>query len=205
MSATAVLPGSVRDEASGRTLYNDEAAEPPLRYQRMSLAEYERLPESELKVEWAHGWAIFMNAPTWDHSRILINIGAVLKSELPDLKVGAGPGLGLIDSRRIPDIAVFESPVPSDPSWIEQAPLIAVEILSPSTRRQDLVYKRAEYLDAGIAQYWIVDPQSRQITVLADAGGAWIEAAVVDEQHPATDVIVGTHGIVHLDLNDLFN
>jgi Uma2 family endonuclease len=35
--------------------------------------------------------------------------------------------------------------------------LLAVEILSRSTRRTDSVIKRAEYADAGIGHYWIVD------------------------------------------------
>ena len=35
--------------------------------------------------------------------------------------------------------------------------LLAVEVLSPGTRRTDLVMKRHEYAEAGIAYYWIVD------------------------------------------------
>jgi Uma2 family endonuclease len=38
------------------------------------------------------------------------------------------------------------------------APLLAVEILSPSTRRIDLMLKRSRYEAAGCASYWVVDP-----------------------------------------------
>jgi Uma2 family endonuclease len=35
--------------------------------------------------------------------------------------------------------------------------LLAVEVVSPGSRRTDHVMKRAEYADAGIPHYWIVD------------------------------------------------
>lgn len=37
--------------------------------------------------------------------------------------------------------------------------LVAVEIVSPGSRRTDYVVKRGEYADAGIPHYWIIDPQ----------------------------------------------
>jgi len=33
---------------------------------------------------------------------------------------------------------------------------LAVEVLSPSTRRQDLLLKRSKYEEAGVARCWIV-------------------------------------------------
>jgi len=45
-------------------------------------------------------------------------------------------------------------------------PVLVVEILSPSTRRRDHVQKRALYLDAGVAEYWIVDPERREIRAI---------------------------------------
>lgn len=39
------------------------------------------------------------------------------------------------------------------------APLVlAVEVLSPSTRHRDQVLKRSTCEDAGIGSYWLVDP-----------------------------------------------
>ena len=39
--------------------------------------------------------------------------------------------------------------------------LLAVEVLSPSTARQDRVVKRALYRDEGVPEFWIVDMDSR--------------------------------------------
>lgn len=45
------------------------------------------------------------------------------------------------------------------------APDLAVEILSPSTRRRDEVLKRRLYERVGVREYWIVDPKLQTIRV----------------------------------------
>jgi Uma2 family endonuclease len=42
-------------------------------------------------------------------------------------------------------------------------------------RRRDLVVKRAEYAAAGIAEYWIVDPDEKVILVLRLESGQYVE------------------------------
>ena len=51
-------------------------------------------------------------------------------------------------------------------------PAIAVEVVFEGTRdrRRDYLEKRAEYRDAGIAEYWIVDRFERKVTVVESAG-----------------------------------
>lgn len=57
---------------------------------------------------------------------------------------------------------------------------LVVEIVSPSPkdRRRDYEDKRSDYAYAGIAEYWIVDPQRESITVLRLAGAGYIEHGV---------------------------
>jgi Uma2 family endonuclease len=43
------------------------------------------------------------------------------------------------------------------------APDLAVEIVSPSSRRTDRTVKSAAYADSGISWYWIVDPDDRTV------------------------------------------
>jgi Uma2 family endonuclease len=40
-----------------------------------------------------------------------------------------------------------------------------IEILSPSSRRQDEIVKRDLYERAGIAEYWIVDPDAESVKI----------------------------------------
>ena len=47
---------------------------------------------------------------------------------------------------------------------IEGAPDLVVEILSDATRRKDTIEKQAKYADAGVREYWIVDPAGRVMT-----------------------------------------
>ena len=47
----------------------------------------------------------------------------------------------------------------------EGAPDLVVEILSPSTRSKDMVLKLYKYQNAGVHEYWIVDPTFRTVTV----------------------------------------
>jgi Uma2 family endonuclease len=62
------------------------------------------------------------------------------------------------------------------------APRLIAEIVSPGNERsdnyqRDYVWKRQQYQDWGIPEYWIVDPQRAQVTVLALSDGGY-EAAV---------------------------
>jgi Uma2 family endonuclease len=43
----------------------------------------------------------------------------------------------------------------------EGAPHLVIEILSPKTRRLDLVNKKQEYARAGVKELWIIDPEPR--------------------------------------------
>lgn len=47
---------------------------------------------------------------------------------------------------------------------------MVVEVLSPSTRRKDLVIKMELYLECGVKEYWVVDPKIRQVTIYALEG-----------------------------------
>ena len=53
----------------------------------------------------------------------------------------------------------------------DELPRIVFEIISPTSKHRDLVTKVAKYEQAGIAEYWILDPKSRSITVHDFVGG----------------------------------
>lgn len=59
-------------------------------------------------------------------------------------------------------------------------PDFVVEILSPSTRRIDLVKKRGAYARHGVREYWIVDPEVRRVEVYTQDGA---ELALRAEVH----------------------
>ena len=55
---------------------------------------------------------------------------------------------------------------------------VVVEVVSPDQPERDLVEKRADYAEAGISEYWIVDPRSDAVTVLALEDAAYVEHGV---------------------------
>ncbi|MCE7870331.1 Uma2 family endonuclease [bacterium CPR1] len=59
--------------------------------------------------------------------------------------------------------------------FITRAPALVVEILSPSTRSKDLLYKREAYEGLGVAYYLIVDPEAHQVSLLVRDEGRYVE------------------------------
>ena len=44
-------------------------------------------------------------------------------------------------------------------------PDLVIEVLSPSTRKKDIQIKTMKYGNAGVREYWMIDPDKRQILV----------------------------------------
>jgi Uma2 family endonuclease len=60
--------------------------------------------------------------------------------------------------------------------WIDGAPDLLIEILSPGTARRDRVQKLALYARSGVKEYWIVDPTERQVEFLVHENGRFVVA-----------------------------
>jgi Uma2 family endonuclease len=141
-------------------------------------ADYDRLPEG-FPAQLVAGRLVREPAPTYGHSRI----GSQLHAQLVAL-VGAARALHApadvgIDRFNVfqPDLLVLRDLPPDDVHDVG-IPLLAVEILSPSTARRDRRAKLHRYLAAGVAEVWIVDPEGKTVEVF-DANGR--RAAAADE------------------------
>ena len=71
-----------------------------------------------------------------------------------------------------PDLTIFCDPAKVDERGACGAPDLAVEILSPSNSRYDLKDKYDVYQEAGIKEYWIIDPikENVQVSILQAEG-----------------------------------
>jgi Uma2 family endonuclease len=61
--------------------------------------------------------------------------------------------------------------------FLGQPPVLAVEVLSPSSRRIDRLSKLSAYEEAGVASYWLVDPdpQAPSLQALELVDGCYVE------------------------------
>ena len=67
---------------------------------------------------------------------------------------------------------------------------LVVEIVSPDDVERDTVVKRADYAEAGIPEYWIVNPQEETITVLTIENGVYTAHGVFRRSETATSVLL---------------
>lgn len=83
-----------------------------------------------------------------------------------------GDGPEDVDTLVEPDISVVCDRSKLDQHGCKGAPEMVIEILSPSTLRHDRLVKLNLYDQAGVLEYWIVDPQNRAVQVFRRDGGA---------------------------------
>jgi len=75
-------------------------------------------------------------------------------------------------------------PLTADDHTQPLRPLLAVEILSPNTRHVDLSLKRARYEAADCPTYWVVDPDTLELTAWELHEHAYVEVAHVTGDAP---------------------
>jgi Uma2 family endonuclease len=67
---------------------------------------------------------------------------------------------------------------------------LVLEIVGPDDVERDTVIKRADYAEARIPEYWIVNPQEETITVLKIENGAYIAHGVFRRGETATSALL---------------
>ncbi len=160
------------------------------------LATYSNLQAlpGDARAEVLAGEIVFSPAPLPRHSKVQGSARRFVGGPFDDDDGHGGPGgwwifvevdiaLGRHDIVR-PDLAGFRRerlPQPGNVRPIEVVPDWACEVLSPSTAARDRVTKRHLYARAGVAHYWLIDPEARVLEALTLRDGAWVEFGVYDD------------------------
>ncbi len=79
--------------------------------------------------------------------------------------------VGSLDFRPVPGVSLRPDLMvcrrdEAGPQIVVRPPLLAVEVISASTRVTDVVLKRARYEQYGVPSYWLLDPDNHELTVL---------------------------------------
>ncbi|MDE2994806.1 MAG: Uma2 family endonuclease [Chloroflexota bacterium] len=139
-------------------------------------AAYFALPDTNHIVELSEGRLLVHEMPNLEHQRIVDELGfainLLIREHAGGRKFSSPTPVRLWEGKiREPDL-VYYAAGREDCYHVQYAdpPDLAIEVLSPSTRHIDREEKAAEYADAGVTEYWIVDPEGRSIEVLTGAG-----------------------------------
>lgn len=97
-----------------------------------------------------------------------------------------------------PDISIICDKSKISDRGCEGAPDFIVEIVSPSSRRMDYNIKNAKYAEAGVREYWIVDPAKEHTTIYRYEEDA--APMIIPFDQP---VIVGIYGNLQITVSDL--
>ncbi len=126
-------------------------------------------------IEFTHGMLEFLEMPTLKHQLIVAYLYERLQAHVRREKLGKVLFAPLRirvapETIREPDVVYLShKKVPRNKMRPPEGADLVVEVVSPSeeSRKRDLIEKRRDYAGAGIAEYWIVDPDNATITVLA--------------------------------------
>ncbi|MDR0551522.1 MAG: Uma2 family endonuclease [Spirochaetaceae bacterium] len=153
---------------------------PEMKYTYADYAAWELPPRK--RYELYHGRAFAMAAPSIAHQTILLNLGVELSTFLKNktcrafvapVDVRLFPREDRLDTTVVqPDVMVVCDPKKLSAKTCDGAPDFIAEILSHSTRRSDLLNKLNLYEEAGVREYWIIDPELKTIQqyILSEAG-----------------------------------
>jgi Uma2 family endonuclease len=157
----------------------------PIPRELMTLGEWDALPEdNSAHYELQEGVLVVSPKPARRHQRALVRLASQMEAQLPsewevlpDFEVvvqADGPA-----TVRAPDLVMVHVEGPEKRVAARDV-LLAVEVISPGSRKIDTHMKPFEYAEAGIPHYWVVDldPPAPSITVygLGAPGDGYVES-----------------------------
>lgn len=132
--------------------------------------DYYNTPEDE-QCELINGQILMQASPSTEHQRIVGDLFYQVKDYIRknngSCDVFVAPFDVELDNHNVfvPDISVICDKDKIDEKGCKGAPDWVIEIISPSTASVDYVYKLNCYMNAGVNEYWIVDPRKRSVFV----------------------------------------
>ena len=155
---------------------------------RMSLDDFLAMDETDGKWELDDGVLYIMGSGSPDHQFLMLQFCRYLDDYLDGLDHTPAQfyhSLTTVLSRQQqrvyePDLVIIlnERRDIVGVRWLEGAPDIVAEILS-TDRNRDLVRKRQMYAEAGVLEYWPIDPRNDTVTQLELRSGEYVERAVL--------------------------
>lgn len=144
---------------------------------------FELLDDLEIRHELLDGLLLVTPPPTPAHEFAVAELVFQLRSQTPPGIHAFGSNLGFCYEESfyaLPDVAVVSEDA-LDQRGMRAAPILVVEVLSPTTRLTDRLLKAELYARHGVVSYWLVDTDERSVTALSLREGEYVETARVVE------------------------
>jgi len=159
--------------------------------------------EGEEQWELIEGTPYAMATPTRRHQEISMRLSRWMGNFLEgkSCRIYAAPFAVRLEAEKDddtvvqPDIAVICDLEKLDDKGCNGAPDIIMEILSPSTARVDQIIKLNKYIEAGVPEYWIIDPLTNSVLVYISQEGKSVVKGYTE------DKTVKLHRLPGLEIN----
>ena len=140
-----------------------------------------REQRDDMTVQLIEGELVVSPSPEIAHQVVSMELALILTAAVPpDLRVLAAPLDLLVGERNMlqPDLMVIPRERRSG-KYVPTPPVLAVEILSPSSRRTDLLRKPEVLARFGVEHYWVIDPLNPALRVFRLTGDTYESDLVV--------------------------
>ncbi|MDE6365294.1 MAG: Uma2 family endonuclease [Lachnospiraceae bacterium] len=137
-----------------------------------TVADYLAVPD-EIRVELIDGVIYDMAASAFEHQKIAGEIYRQIANYILENNEQCEAGISPIDVQLDcddktmvqPDVLILCNSKKIQKGRVFGAPDFVLEVISPSTKRKDYYKKLEKYENAGVREYWILDPYKRQLFV----------------------------------------
>ena len=162
------------------------------------------------RYELANGRIVMTPPAAWVHGKIEAKVIRILEDFVSTHNLGTvfGSSAGYElpsgdtlepDASFISRVRWSKGPRPRRGQFLKIVPNLVVEILSPATARRDRIEKKRIYEANGVDEYWLVDPQRREITVFHLRGGKYDDGNRFEaRQKLCSKVLVGFEVLTRL-------
>ena len=156
-----------------------EVNESALAYTRYTCEEVDSWDTDE-RYELIDGELFLMASPLRVHQEIIIELLRQFSNFLrgKSCKVYCAPFAVYLNDDNYtkvePDIVVICDKLKLTDQGCSGAPDLIIEILSPSSLRHDKITKYNKYLNAGVREYWIIDPKGKLASVYLLENGEYL-------------------------------
>lgn len=169
---------------------------------KLSLSDFNKLKTNdENKYELIDGIVLMSPRPNIKHQHVMGNLYLEIGNFLKGIQCNAFTEIELEYEGNviIPDISVICGLENTNIQRYKKAPVIAIEILSPSSRYTDTFTKLYKYELLGVKEYWIVNPDTEIITIYS------FDNKTNNEYSKSTKLVSSVFNELEIELSDIFN